>query len=91
MFLWKLRNFGILGILESQGEERWKFRNFFRRSDCHPFVNRSCLIKGHGLSTWGGGDHMCTHTLSCLYVYIYVHIYIYIYTRVCATFIFLQT
>ena len=62
-------NFGTFGFLEILESYREKFVNFgteTRRGDCHPSVDRSCLIKGHGLST--GGDH--------IYIYIYIPIYI---------------
>ena len=49
MGFWKERTDGNSGKLGA------KFGHFdveFRRGDCHPSVDTSCLIKGHDLSTY---------------------------------------
>ena len=48
----------------------------FWQGDCHLSVDKSCLIKGHGMSTGGGGGD---HTYIYIYIYIHIGIYIYIY------------
>ena len=42
----------------------------FRIGDCHPSVDRSCLIQGHGLSP--GGNHMYRWKYFETQVYMYI-------------------
>ena len=73
-------------ILELNFWKSWKVRgwNFgiweLKRGDCHPSIDSSCLIKGHGLSTGGDPLHIYIYiyiyTYNCMYIYIYIYIYI---------------
>ena len=59
----------ILEISEVRGENFGNFGIEFGRADRHPSDDRPCTttqLRGHGLSTGGGG--------AIIYIYIYMHV-----------------